>query len=202
MPASLRTSRVGRVTKPAPSISTLLQAEKSPCQPPSGMRPMVLVVAMAPLAWGVVRSGGMGWVCEGCWGGRVQARHGGAVLLLRSHLFSVRQKPCLLCCGGLYCGVLDCVLCSQAISKNCAGEFRLSPGRIQGKPRRLVFVFVGWVPSLQSQVESGRAFADSTAGHPSRLLPVSLPACVPACPYRVQNTVLSVPITAPNFKEG
>lgn len=34
MPASLRTSRVGRVTKPAPSISTLLEAE-NPCQPPS-----------------------------------------------------------------------------------------------------------------------------------------------------------------------
>ena len=140
MPASLRTSRVGRVTKPAPSISTLLQAEKSPCQPPSGMRPIVLVVAHGALSLGVVCDAewwdgwdGMGDASSKAWWG--------CFTVAKPSFLGQTEAVCLLCCGVLCCAVRRAVLPGNLL--NCAGKFLLSPGRIQGKPRRLVFVFVG-----------------------------------------------------------
>ncbi len=107
---------------------------------------------------------------------------GGAGLLLRSHLFSVRQKPCVLACCAVVC--LCCTACCAVLPGNfldCAGKFLLSPGRIRvqtAATRFCVGRVHGWVPTLpvsQSQVESGRAFAVCSAGLPSRLLPVQSP---------------------------
>ena len=189
MPASLRTSRVGRVTKPAPSISTLLQADKSPCQPPSGMRPRGARGGHGALSLGV------GWAMH-------RARHWAVVgrVYCCEAIFSRsdRSRVCLLAVLWCACAVRRAVLCSQAISWIVRGNSCSRLAESESKPRRLVFVLVGSTGGFRlCQFPSRRL---SQAGPLPSARPGFRPAC---CPYRVQSPALMrVPITAPNFKEG
>jgi len=117
MPASLRTSRVGRVTKPAPSISTLLEAG-SPCQPPSGC--LSCPRSACGRVWQEVAGGGR----------MVRAGEGGAVYCCEAILGKEIWRP------------VAASLCDEVISRFC-GEIPASPGRIQSRQRGLIFVFCG-----------------------------------------------------------